>query len=716
MKTFLYILLMLVISTGTAFTQISVHSNGTGGGDWALTTTWAESVVPTSVDEAIITGTDSVFLDATGSCATLRMGANTKLGLNGTVVLPGTVRVLDAASFVYYAGTQTMVDNATFGNLIWASTSADGGQFTASTTIDGNLTVNCNHGLTNNHALRGISASSGSFTHTIAGNVIIGPNAYAKLSGVNNPGGGTSASVTWNIGGNVTMTGNSSHSKFNMFESIGPHTGTVVFNIDGDLTVDDSCSMQLRSQNQTGTPSGVATINLKGNFVINGVISSGVGDAGRMIYNMNGTSPQTISRGSIGSLLSFPTNQSCNIMINNSAGVTLNSALDINGNDTLTLVNGVLNTTSTNVLRTNPVSSAGIAGGNASSFVNGPLLRSINSTSPTVKVFPIGKGTAYRPITLTVTQGATTYTNYTAETFNTAPVANFYPGTLNKVSLVRYHIITKGIGANVTASSVQLSYDADDGVTSSADLRIAQGPAAGGGTWSDVGGTGTANTTGTITSADTLTSFSNTVFTLANNSGGTNALPVEMTSFAATTTHSNVTLVWKTATEVNNLGFEIERRTGTTDRLRAANWLRVGFVQGAGTSNSPKEYSFTDNGIIPGVYIYRIKQIDNDGTFKYSASTQVDAGATKGFELLSNCPNPFNPVTEIRFSVPADGYASLKVYNTLGQEVATLFDGMAQAGHYIQTTFNGSRFASGVYFSRLQYNGECLVQRMLMTK
>jgi hypothetical protein len=194
---------------------------------------------------------------------------------------------------------------------------------------------------------------------------------------------------------------------------------------------------------------------------------------------------------------------------------------------------------------------------------------------------------------------------------------------------------------------------------------------------------------------------------------GSNPLPVEMTSFTAAMQSANSAMLkWSTATEVNNSGFEIQRRAENTTA-----WAKVGFVTGAGTSNSPKEYTYQDVNLAPGVYVYRIKQIDNNGAFKYSASTQVDAGvAGKNFELLRNYPNPFNPATNMQFSVPQDGYASLKVYNMLGQEVATLFDGMAQAGHYISATFDGSRFASGVYFSRLQYNGKSLVQRMLMTK
>jgi hypothetical protein len=189
-------------------------------------------------------------------------------------------------------------------------------------------------------------------------------------------------------------------------------------------------------------------------------------------------------------------------------------------------------------------------------------------------------------------------------------------------------------------------------------------------------------------------------------------LPVEMTSFTATMLNTNnALLTWSTATEVNNRGFEIERRTE-----KSSMWTSIGFVAGAGVSNVNQKYSYQDVILTSGVYVYRIKQIDNDGAFKYSASTQVDAGVSKGLELVNNYPNPFNPTTELRFSVPENGYATLKVYNVLGQEVATLFDGVAEAGHYITMTFNAGNIASGVYFSRLQYNGKSMIQRMLLMK
>jgi hypothetical protein len=216
----------------------------------------------------------------------------------------------------------------------------------------------------------------------------------------------------------------------------------------------------------------------------------------------------------------------------------------------------------------------------------------------------------------------------------------------------------------------------------------------------------------TLAVAQTNTAFHGLTFS------PTNALPVEMTSFTATIQgSSNVVLKWSTATEVNNNGFEIERREVNNDRSSVMSWKKVGFVAGAGTGNVPKDYTFTDKDITPGMHVYCIKQIDNDGIFKYSASVQIDAGVIgKSFQLLSNYPNPFNPVTQIYFSVPEDGYASLKVYNILGQDVATLYNGIAQSGHYIATTFNAGNMASGVYFSRLVYNGKSLTQKMFLTK
>jgi hypothetical protein len=199
-----------------------------------------------------------------------------------------------------------------------------------------------------------------------------------------------------------------------------------------------------------------------------------------------------------------------------------------------------------------------------------------------------------------------------------------------------------------------------------------------------------------------------------DNGGSLSApLPVEMTSFTAVLQGTSALLKWATATETNNSGFQIERSVEGSGV-----WAEVAFVNGAGTSSSPKTYSYEDKNLAPGKYVYRIKQIDNDGKFIYYTANmpKVDAGISATLQLGGNYPNPFNPTTNIQFSVPQDGYASLKVYNILGQEVATLFSGMAKAGHYIPATFNASRLTSGIYLARLQYSGKSLIQRMLLMK
>lgn len=146
-------------------------------------------------------------------------------------------------------------------------------------------------------------------------------------------------------------------------------------------------------------------------------------------------------------------------------------------------------------------------------------------------------------------------------------------------------------------------------------------------------------------------------------------------------------------------------------------WSKVGFVQGAGTSNAPREYSYTDQNVRPGRYAYRIKQIDNDGTFEYFGDAEVEIGlAPKKFTLESNYPNPFNPFTKIEFTLPADGEAELKIFNQLGQEVATVFDEVASGGRLYQTEFNAAHLSSGVYFVRLKYGNQSLTGKMIVVK
>ncbi|MGE5315908.1 MAG: T9SS type A sorting domain-containing protein [Acidobacteriota bacterium] len=189
-------------------------------------------------------------------------------------------------------------------------------------------------------------------------------------------------------------------------------------------------------------------------------------------------------------------------------------------------------------------------------------------------------------------------------------------------------------------------------------------------------------------------------------------LPVELTSFTAKTAAKKVMLAWSTATEKNNHGFEIERRaSGNTNA-----WEKVGFVQGAGTTNTPQSYAYIDQATA-GTFEYRLKQIDRDGKFQYSQTVEAAVAFTaEDYTVTQNYPNPFNPATTIRFAVRTAQQAVVKVYNAIGQEVRTLFNQTAQPETMYSVTFDATGLPSGSYYYVLRTAERTDVRRMLLLK
>ncbi|MFZ4619889.1 MAG: FG-GAP-like repeat-containing protein [Bacteroidota bacterium] len=206
------------------------------------------------------------------------------------------------------------------------------------------------------------------------------------------------------------------------------------------------------------------------------------------------------------------------------------------------------------------------------------------------------------------------------------------------------------------------------------------------------------------------------------------ALPVELVSFTAALRGTGVELLWSTATEVNNHGFEVERRaiengkmtpqtTRDAEQRVMDNWSKAGFVEGNGNSNTAHEYSFTDRVLSAGKYIYRLKQIDRDGKFEYSKTVEVTvAAAPAKFSLEQNFPNPFNPSTTIGFTLQVSGMTTLKVYDAIGREVAMLANEYLEAGVYHQRTFDAATLPSGIYFARLQSDRSIQIRKMMLLK
>ena len=177
------------------------------------------------------------------------------------------------------------------------------------------------------------------------------------------------------------------------------------------------------------------------------------------------------------------------------------------------------------------------------------------------------------------------------------------------------------------------------------------------------------------------------------------SVPVELVSFSASVSGPSIVLNWKTASEVNNYGFEIQRKSQNSD------WKKIGFVNGAGTTSDSKSYTFTDVEIETGIYGYRLKQIDFDGKFGFSNVIEVEADLTlNDYRLFQNYPNPFNPSTTIKYSLPAEGNVKLSVFNTIGQELETLVSEYQSAGTY-EILWKADQYTSGVYFYKFEVTG-----------
>lgn len=197
-------------------------------------------------------------------------------------------------------------------------------------------------------------------------------------------------------------------------------------------------------------------------------------------------------------------------------------------------------------------------------------------------------------------------------------------------------------------------------------------------------------------------------------------LPVELISFTALVHQKNVVLNWETAAEINNYRFEIEKSRIQNSEFRIQNkietWVKVGFVDGSGTTNSPNEYTFFDKNLSAGTYSYRLKQIDRDGKYEYSHSVEVTiTGAPKEYSLEQNYPNPFNPTTMIRYQLPVTNHVTLRVYDAIGREVATLVNEVKEAGDY-SVPFYASQLSSGIYFAKLQSGEKLLLKKMMLIR
>jgi len=465
---------------------------------------------------------------------------------------------------------------------------------------------------------------------------------------------------------------------------------SIMFNTGKTLTVNGTLTWGFDA-----THPGDVNMTEGGTLVLKGTINSPkaalIAGSGTVI--LNGPSAQILS----GSL-TFN-----NLTIDNAAGVTLLADETVNG--TLNFVNGKITLVSN---RLTIGSSGSISNANASRYVitNGRLYR--NGVGTTAKEFPVGTSSSYNPVTIATGSGT--------ENFGVRVIGSVSPSSANDAAAVQrtWDIVEETPGGNGTMT-VTVQWNGSEEGGSFSPRAAAVSWRHNGTVWVEEGTVtsiaGTDPYTATITG---LTSFSRYTIGLPG------ALPIQLASLSAHVVRENdVEVVWKTISEVNNYGFEIYRRRGEAGDPAngGAGWLKMGFVEGHGTTLAPQSYTFLDRSLTFGKYYYRIKQVDLDGTSETFSEIEVAVGVGPDkFILAQNYPNPFNPSTLIEFVVPKSGVATVKVYNVLGQEVASLFDGNAEEGKIYTARFDASELPSGLYFYTLRSAGKVETKKMLLMK
>jgi len=216
----------------------------------------------------------------------------------------------------------------------------------------------------------------------------------------------------------------------------------------------------------------------------------------------------------------------------------------------------------------------------------------------------------------------------------------------------------------------------------------------------------------TFTAPGTLTSnyfnINDKVFIYANYQDLT---PVELLSFSHSLSGNNVLLKWITSIEINNSGYEVQRKNNSEDQ-----WQVLGFVESNSNSINVQEYTYSDNNLKTGTYSYRLKQIDFNGNFEYLNLYEfVFIGNPNSVQLFQNYPNPFNPNTKISFQLPATGNLELSIFDTKGMLIENILNGEFNEGYY-NINFSAENLASGIYFYRLNFNGNSVSKKMIVSK
>jgi hypothetical protein len=722
LTTLLFIAIMSAMARGQT-THIWVGGDTGGPTDWSNPNNWSPASVPGSSDSAIIpTAANNPTLTVDVSCGPLVISTGIvslstfRITVNGTVNVgtSGTAATLNVNTGVLSStGTITVGASGVIGTLNGNSGNIlTGGNFskagsgvynpsTSTLTLTGvsptlstafdyfNLTV----------AISGTLLVNGSIS--VNGDLLI-TSGSLSIGGSGSITGTASKTLTVSSGGTLKTTkstiGVSGFGAFELGGTVEYSSTTVRQIIDntktyanlsltgaggdkaagGDLSINGDF---LINPSATYNDSGFTT-NVKGNWTLKGTfISTG-------LVNLRGISGQEVNSTSFNDLI-----------LDNSAGATLTGNITING--VLTLASGVLSVGSNKVTVISSFPDAVVITGGS---VKGEIERAIASGSTGTYKFTDD----HTRITPGGSQGAITVS---VKSFPNTDA----PNDPTSEAIRRYYSITP---SGALTGTLRLAY-------AESEVRVGQdesqfslwryAPP-----WTDMLSSNLSATENWVEQTN-ISTWSN--WTISPSGSG---LPIQLASLHASVLRNNdVEVVWRTISETNNYGFDIERRrtyNGSSDAnpqwgAKGSPWRKIAFVEGHGTTLAPQSYSYVDRSVPFGRYSYRIRQIDLNGKVEIFPGMEVNVGIEPGkFILAQNYPNPFNPSTIIEFAVAQAGWVTVRVYNLLGQEVATLHDGPVEANKINSARFDAVGLRTGLYFYQLRNGSNVETKRMMLTK
>ncbi|TFG94616.1 MAG: T9SS type A sorting domain-containing protein, partial [Calditrichales bacterium] len=378
--------------------------------------------------------------------------------------------------------------------------------------------------------------------------------------------------------------------------------------------------------------------------------------------------------------------------------------------DSVSLVSGNLITADTSVLLL--AVAAEVSAGAITSFIDGPVIKVFPvSAIADSFLFPTGDQQDFRPLTVYMTDISTDSLLIRVEQINQS-AAGLSTNRINidKVSEQRYwHIAKEGPGTFSTAR-VTLTYDTvatGDGVGVGKELRVAYLDTTDVWTWHNLGGEGTKNDAGSIKS-NMFSDFASGYFTFGDATGGADiSLPVLLSLFDLAEKRGEVTVTWKSESEIDNLYWLVQRKEESDS---TAQFETIARVEGRLTTSTATDYSIIDNGVeLNRTYAYRLADISTSGRHHFHDPVLITIGLPQTYQLHQNYPNPFNASTTIAYDLPRHSEVHIEIYNIMGQKVATLVNEKQKPGYYKliwdSTNRQGNPVASGMYFVTIKSEG-----------